>query len=188
MRWRGSSSTAGTPCGAQYYFNDAGNQIRLLGESVLARARGEEVPAGGYQGEYVAELAAEIPDAGSLSADEAAGLAVDILLARIKATLERYGVRYDAFFSERTLHAGSPSMVERALSLLEQGGHVYRSEGALWLRTSAFGTTRTGWWCGRTTSRHTWPGTSPTCRRSASASSTASSCRSAPTITRTRAR
>ena len=123
----------------EYYFNDAGNQIRLLGESVLARARGEEVPAGGYQGEYVAELAAEIPDAGSLSADEAAGLAVDILLARIKATLERYGVRYDAFFSERTLHAGSPSMVERALSLLEQGGHVYRSEGALWLRTSAFG-------------------------------------------------
>ncbi len=47
----------------EYYFNDAGNQIRLLGESVRARARGEEVPEGGYQGEYVVELAAEIPDA-----------------------------------------------------------------------------------------------------------------------------
>ena len=47
----------------EYYFNDAGDQIRLLGESVQARARGEEVPEGGYQGEYVAELAAEIPGA-----------------------------------------------------------------------------------------------------------------------------
>jgi arginyl-tRNA synthetase len=123
----------------EYYFNDAGNQIRLLGESVLARARGEDVPSGGYQGEYVTELAAEIPRAASLSADELANLAVEILLARIKATLERYGVRYDGFFSERTLHAGSPSMVERALSVLEEGGHVYRSEGALWLRTTSFG-------------------------------------------------
>jgi arginyl-tRNA synthetase len=61
------------------------------------------------------------------------------LLARIKATLERYGVRYDGFFSERTLHAGSPSLVERALSVLQAGGNVYRSEGALWLRTTAFG-------------------------------------------------
>ena len=122
----------------EYYFNDAGNQIRLLGESVQARARGEEVPEGGYQGDYVAELAAEIPDAASLPADELARLAVEVLLARIKATLERYGVRYDGFFSERTLHEGSPSTVERALASLEAGGHLYRSEGALWLRTTEF--------------------------------------------------
>jgi arginyl-tRNA synthetase len=123
----------------EYYFNDAGNQIRLLGESVRARARGEEVPEDGYQGEYVAELATEIPDAASLPADQLARLAVEILLARIKATLERYGVHYDSFFSERTLHEGSPSRVEQALAQLEQDGHVYRSEGALWLRATEFG-------------------------------------------------
>jgi arginyl-tRNA synthetase len=123
----------------EYYFNDAGNQIRLLGESVQARARGEDVPEGGYQGDYVAELANEIPGAASLSADELARLAVEVLLARIKATLERYGVRYDGFFSERTLHEGSPSMVERSLTLLDDAGHLYRSEGAQWLRTTEFG-------------------------------------------------
>ena len=56
----------------EYYFNDAGNQIRLLGESVRARARGEEVPEGGYQGEYVAELAAQIPGAAEADPDELA--------------------------------------------------------------------------------------------------------------------
>ncbi|HEY2160911.1 MAG TPA: arginine--tRNA ligase [Solirubrobacteraceae bacterium] len=123
----------------EYYFNDAGNQIRLLGESVSARARGEDVPEGGYQGEYVSELAAEIPGAPDLPTDELAARAVEILLAGIKATLERYGVRYDAYFSERTLHVGSPSMVQQAMSELEQNGYVYRSEGALWFRTSEFG-------------------------------------------------
>jgi arginyl-tRNA synthetase len=123
----------------EYYFNDAGNQIRLLGESVQARARGGEVPEGGYQGDYVAELAASIPGAEDADVDELARGAVDLLLARIKATLERYGVHFDEFFSERTLHSGSPSSLERALGMLEQSGHVYRSEGALWLRTTAFG-------------------------------------------------
>jgi arginyl-tRNA synthetase len=129
----------GNTVSREYYFNDAGNQIRLLGESVRARARGEEVPEGGYQGEYVAELGDEIPDASELPVDELAARAVEILLGRIKATLERYGVHYDSFFSERTLHSGSPSMVERALAQLEQSGDVYRSEGALWLRATEFG-------------------------------------------------
>jgi arginyl-tRNA synthetase len=123
----------------EYYFNDAGNQIRLLGESVRARALGDEVPEGGYQGDYVTELAGEIPKAASLPPDELAALAVERLLAQIKATLGRYGVHYDTFFSERTLHAGSPSPLDRALASLEAGGHVYRSEGAMWLRTTEFG-------------------------------------------------
>jgi arginyl-tRNA synthetase len=123
----------------EYYFNDAGNQIRLLGESVRARARGEEVPEGGYQGDYVAELAAEIPRAADADVDELAARAVEIMLSRIKATLERYGVRYDRFFSERTLHEGDPTAVQRALSSLIEAGHVYQSEGAVWLRTTSFG-------------------------------------------------
>jgi arginyl-tRNA synthetase len=123
----------------EYYFNDAGNQIRLLGDSVRARARGEDVPKGGYHGEYVAELAASVPGAADADVDELARAAVDLLLAQIKATLERYGVHFDVFFSERTLHAGTPSSLERALAVLEESGHVYRAEGALWLRTTEFG-------------------------------------------------
>ncbi|HJS97332.1 MAG TPA: arginine--tRNA ligase [Solirubrobacteraceae bacterium] len=123
----------------EYYFNDAGNQIRLLGESVQARARGEEVPEGGYQGDYVAELASSISGAANGDVDSVARRAVDVLLAQIKATLERYGVHFDLFFSEQTLHSGSPSALQRALEVLEQSGHVYRSEGALWLRTTDFG-------------------------------------------------
>ncbi len=124
----------------EYYFNDAGNQIRLLGESVRARARGEEIPPQGYQGDYVNTLAAQISDAGTRDTAEVAGAAVEILLAQIQVTLQRYGVRYDRFFSERALHdGGSDSAVAKALERLDAAGHVYRSEGASWLRTSAFG-------------------------------------------------
>jgi len=123
----------------EYYFNDAGSQIRLLGESVRARARGEDVPSGGYQGEYVVELASAIPGSANRDPDELAHEAVELLLARIKATLERYGVHYDVFFSERTLHEGSPSELDRALAILDEASHLYRSEGALWLRTTPFG-------------------------------------------------
>ncbi len=123
----------------EYYFNDAGNQIRLLGESVQARARGVEVPEGGYQGSYVADLAAVIPGAASASVEDVSRAAVDLLLAQIKATLDRYGVVFDVYFSERTLHEGYPSPLQRALARLEEVGHVYHSEGAMWLRTTSFG-------------------------------------------------
>jgi arginyl-tRNA synthetase len=123
----------------EYYLNDAGSQIRLLGESVVARARGEGVPEGGYQGEYVRELSEAITDAGSLPVEAVADQAMHILLEQITATLDRYGVRFDRFFSERSLHAGSPSYLDRALEKLAQAGRTYTSEGALWLRTTEFG-------------------------------------------------
>jgi arginyl-tRNA synthetase len=123
----------------EYYFNDAGTQIELLGASVQARARGEAVPEGGYQGDYVRELAAQMPGIESVSVEEASARAVEVLLAQIKTTLERYGVHYDRFFSERTLHEGSPSYLERALAIVAEAGHTYESEGALWLRTTSFG-------------------------------------------------
>ncbi|MBV9535541.1 MAG: arginine--tRNA ligase [Solirubrobacterales bacterium] len=124
---------------SEYYFNDAGSQVELLGASVKARARGEEVPPGGYAGEYVAELAAVIPDAADGDVGELAQTAVELLLARIKQTLDRYGVHFDTFFLERTLHEGSPSPLEVVLARLEEAGALYRSEGALWMRTTAYG-------------------------------------------------
>ncbi len=123
----------------EYYFNDAGSQIRRLGESVQARARGEEVAQDGYQGEYVTELAASIPGAAADDVDVVAARAVEILLAQIKTTLIRYDVHFDTFFSERVLHEGSPSALQRAVAILEAGGNVYRSDGAVWLRTTTFG-------------------------------------------------
>ncbi len=123
----------------EYYFNDAGSQIRLLGESVRARARGEEIPEGGYQGEYVADLAAQIDGAAEADPDELSHQAVELLLAQIKATLERYGVHFDDFFSEQTLHGGHPSALDQGLERLEQAGQIYRAEGAVWLRTTRFG-------------------------------------------------
>jgi arginyl-tRNA synthetase len=122
----------------EYYFNDAGSQIELLGQSVKARARGEEVPPGGYEGEYVVELSRRIPNAADRDASDVAHDAVELLLGQIKQTLERYGVHFDTFFLERTLHEGSPSELDRVLERLQSEGHLYRSEGALWLRTTSF--------------------------------------------------
>jgi arginyl-tRNA synthetase len=127
---------AGNTVEREYYFNDGGGQIQRLGASILARARGEEPPEDGYQGEYVAELAAQIPDAASKSVDELAKAGVDILMAGIRATLERYRVHFDRWFLERSLYEGDPSPWDRARAKLEAEGLAYRSEGALWLRTT----------------------------------------------------
>src|SRR5829696_3704934 len=120
----------------EYYFNDGGGQIQRLGASILARARGEAPPEDGYQGEYVAAVAAQIPDAASKSVDELASAGVDILMARIRTTLERFRVHFDHWFLERSLYEGDPSPWDRARERLEAEGLAYRSEGALWLRTT----------------------------------------------------
>jgi arginyl-tRNA synthetase len=129
----------GHEVGAEYYFNDAGTQIDKLGESILARARGEEVPEGGYEGDYVAELAQRIPDAAQRDPSELARLGVEIMFERIKAVLRAYRVEFDVFFSEGQLHAGEPSAIARALERLDAAGRLYRADGALWLRTTEFG-------------------------------------------------
>jgi arginyl-tRNA synthetase len=123
----------------EYYFNDAGSQIHRLGESVRARALGEEPAQDGYQGDYVIELAAQIDGAATDPVDAVAARAVAILLTEIKTTLVRYGVAFDTFFSERTLHEGTPSPLQRAIDQLRAAGHVYEHDGAVWLRTTTFG-------------------------------------------------
>jgi arginyl-tRNA synthetase len=125
---------AGHDVSREYYFNDAGGQLIRLGASIKARALGEPVPEDGYQGDYVAELAAEIPNAAERDAEDLAFAGGQLMIERIKDTLERFGVHFDTWFSERSLHDGA---IERAFELV--GAHTYRSEGALWLRTSSFG-------------------------------------------------
>jgi arginyl-tRNA synthetase len=130
---------AGHTVDREYYFNDAGGQVRRLGESIGARARGEEPPEDGYQGDYVRELADQIPGAADLDADELMRRGVELMVARIRATLDAYRVRFDRWFTERSLHEGSPSEIDKALTRLDEQGHLYRAEGALWLRTTTFG-------------------------------------------------
>jgi arginyl-tRNA synthetase len=130
---------AGHTVEREYYFNDAGSQVQRLGESIRARARGEEPPEDGYQGDYVRELAEQIPGAADADVEELTRRGVELVVAGIRATLEAYRVEFDRWFTERTLHEGSPSAIERAYERLEQEGHLYRSEGALWLRTTTFG-------------------------------------------------
>ena len=108
------------------------------------------------------------------------------MFERIKATLRAYRVEFDVFFNEAALHEGTPSAIERGIERLSEQGHLYRSEGALWLRTTDFGDDKdrvlersTG--AARPTSRPT----SPTPRTSSSAASTCSSSRWAPTTTAT---
>ena len=123
----------------EYYVNDAGTQVRLFAESVAARMQDDEPPPDGYTGEYVGELAAQLADEGVDAADLDAleVVATEAMRSRIQATLGRFGVDFDTWSSERRLR--ETGAVERALEHLRAGGHVYESEGAVWLRTTDFG-------------------------------------------------
>jgi arginyl-tRNA synthetase len=125
---------AGHEVDREYYVNDHGTQVRLFAESIRARARGEEPPEDGYRGDYVTELAGRIEGAAEADVDELARRGIELMLEGINATLERFGVHMDRFASERELYESGA--VERTLARLD---HVYPSEGATWLRTSAFG-------------------------------------------------
>ncbi|RPF25805.1 arginine--tRNA ligase [Georgenia muralis] len=128
----------------EYYINDAGAQMDKFGASILARATGTEVPEGGYQGEYVGELAtrvlAERPDLADLPHDEAVAAARELgyrlQMAEIEETLAHFNVHFDVWFSERELHEGGA--VEQAVARLREQGHVYDEGGAVWLRTTDF--------------------------------------------------
>ncbi len=123
----------------EFYVNDAGSQVRKLGESIQALARGEAVPDDGYQGEYVADLVASLANAASMDPAELGRAAVSIVIGQLAASLERFRVSFDSWAYESSLHEGDPSPVAHTLAILEEQGHTYRSEGALWLRTTDFG-------------------------------------------------
>jgi arginyl-tRNA synthetase len=123
----------------EFYVNDAGGQIGRFAASIAAHMTGSKVPEGGYEGPYVATLAERIAAEGIDPQDsEAVGRrGVELILESVRATLDRFGVHFDTWFSERELYARGE--VEAALERLEEVGHTYRSEGALWLRTTDFG-------------------------------------------------
>jgi arginyl-tRNA synthetase len=123
----------------EFYVNDAGSQVRKLGESILALARGEPVPEDGYRGAYVERLV-ELLGGETMDVAALGQAAVEVMIGEMQLSLAAFGVlEFDHWAYESSLHAGDPSPVAHILSLLEQQGHTYRSDGALWLRTTDFG-------------------------------------------------
>jgi arginyl-tRNA synthetase len=126
----------------EFYVNDYGTQVVRFGESIQARARGEAVPEGGYKGDYIQEIADAIPDAATADAETVARAGIELMLERTRASLASFRVEMDTWFSERTLHeprGDDPSLVTHGFDRLDEQGNSYRSEGALWARTTRFG-------------------------------------------------
>jgi arginyl-tRNA synthetase len=123
----------------EFYVNDAGSQVVRFAESIAARMAGKEPPEEGYGGDYVIELAERLAAEGADPEQlEALGLrGIELMLDEVRESLERFGVHFDNWFHERDLY--SRGEVDEALAELEKRGHTYRSEGALWLRTTEFG-------------------------------------------------
>jgi arginyl-tRNA synthetase len=130
---------AGHEVEREFYVNDAGSQVTRFADSIAARMAGEDPPEDGYGGDYVIELGRRLAAEGADPDDrEALGRrGIELMLDGVRQTLERFGVRFDTFFSERDLY--SRGEVDAALAQLEEAGHTYRSEDALWLRTTEFG-------------------------------------------------
>jgi len=136
-------AAVGAQVGTEYYFNDAGAQLERFADSLLAAARGEPAPQDGYGGAYIGEIAAQVlaqrPDA--LAAEDPREVfrvvGVELMLAEIRRSLDEFGVHFDTYFSERTLHERGELAL--ALDRLRAQGHVYEADGAVWLRTTDFG-------------------------------------------------
>jgi arginyl-tRNA synthetase len=129
----------------EYYFNDFNAQVLNLGLSVQARHEDRDVPEDGYHGDYVTELAAQVPDqvwaeANAAGADAGAVLgrwASERVRAGIEESLAHLGVRFDVWTSEGSIH--DEGWVSRAVEQLRKAGHIYEADGATWFRSTAFG-------------------------------------------------
>ena len=141
---------AGYPVESEYYINDAGNQMNNLARSVNARylellGQDVEFPEDGYHGQDIIDTAQRIIDKEgdkylSMSDDERLEIFKDLAyvekLATLKEDLESFNVTFDNWFSERTLH---PEAVKAAVKILQDNGNIYEQDGALWLKSTAYG-------------------------------------------------
>jgi len=126
----------------EYYFNDAGSQIDRFARSLLAAARGEPVPEDGYAGSYIADIAKIItdkhPDAAQQADKELFRVeGVNLMFDEIKSSLAGFGVTFDVYFNEKDLHERGE--LDAALERLQQQGHTFDADGAIWLRTTDYG-------------------------------------------------
>ncbi|MFN3344102.1 MAG: arginine--tRNA ligase [Chloroherpetonaceae bacterium] len=137
----------------EYYFNNAGRQMRILADSVRLRycercGKSIAFPDDYYQGDYIKDIAEKIfAEKGDLLKDETdlsffKEFAEAEIFASIKRTLLRLGIRHDSFFNENSLYEkmeSGKSRNEQVLELLEQKGFIERKDGAVWFKTSLLG-------------------------------------------------
>lgn len=145
---------AGYDVTREFYINDAGNQIENFGLSLEARyfqllGREGEIPEQGYHGEDLVETMQHLVDqVGDKYLDVDPGFRREMLvefaleekIREIRETLKDFGVEYDVWFSERTLH--EDGSIERVIQELQDRGYLYESEGAIWFKSTLFGDTR----------------------------------------------
>lgn len=133
----------------EYYFNDHGEQIDRFARSLLARAKGLPAPEDGYGGQYIeqiakAVLASATEDIISLNDEDAQeafrSAGVELMFQEIRQSLQEFGVEFDVYFHENSLH--DSKAVERAIAKLRELGHVFDQDGAVWLRSTDFGDDR----------------------------------------------
>lgn len=141
---------AGFPVQSEYYINDAGNQMNNLARSVNARylellGKSVEFPEDGYHGQDIIDTAQRIIDKNGdkylhMSENERLEIFRDLAyvekLAALKEDLASFNVTFDNWFSERTLH---PEAVQAAVKILKDNGNIYEKDGALWLKSTAYG-------------------------------------------------
>ncbi len=134
----------------EYYFNDHGVQIDRFAASLLAVVLGEDAPEDGYGGQYIQDIADEVmveamevgdKDPIERPRDEALEFfrdrGVKLMFAEIKESLHAFGVDFDVYFHEESLH--DSGKVDRAVAELKESGALYENDGAWWLRSTDFG-------------------------------------------------
>ncbi len=133
----------------EFYINDAGQQVRLLGESIFNRWKqmsdsDYEFPENNYQGDYILDLAKAISSENDLSAivpDEAIAFCAELgkerMLEEIRQDLIQFGINFDVWYSETDLF--KKGLVEKSLQRIQKKGELYEKDGALWIRSSVFG-------------------------------------------------
>ncbi|MEW6686597.1 MAG: arginine--tRNA ligase [Candidatus Edwardsbacteria bacterium] len=131
----------------EYYFNDSGNQMKVLAQSVFARyqellGHHSVFPESGYQGDYIRDIARAVLEKYGEKLNEndlniLKETAEEIIFNEIKKTLERLGIVFDVYFNESSLY--SSGKVQEVVKNLKEKGFAYEREEALWFRASAFG-------------------------------------------------
>ncbi|MEK7590427.1 MAG: arginine--tRNA ligase [Patescibacteria group bacterium] len=122
----------------EYYINDAGNQIRLLGESILAESGNAPKKEEYYQGEYVKDLVKALKKEiqNKKDPEKIGRSAADLLLKEIQASLKNAGINFDVWYSEFKNLRGGKNLISKILAILGKNGLIMEKEGAKWLKSS----------------------------------------------------
>jgi arginyl-tRNA synthetase len=119
----------------EFYVNDCGNQVDMLEASVVARAKGVEIPEGGYGGAYIVDLADKMK--ADIGKPFFKNILLNTMLEDHKRVLGELGVKFDRFFSEKSLHDGGK--VAETIEKMKKSGTTFVEDGALWFKSTDYG-------------------------------------------------